>query len=350
MVIAAFWGVTGSISQWEGFTVLPSSGMDAYGCDLLGGHVTSARPDLVIILADAWPLNAAVIKGLPCPVALWMPVDADRLGAADERMLRESGAIPVAMSRHGEKSLKEAGFSPLYAPHGIDTSLFCPPADRDALRAQWGIADRFVIGANAANKDAIRKGYPEQMMAFARFRKKHPEALLLIHALPRMPGNQLDLEVLARRLGLGGAVMFSDQYRYVTGAISPSDLASWYGVLDLYTGCSYGEGFGIPLIEAQACGVPVVTTGASAMRELAGPGWKVAGEPFWNPVHEAWWTKPHVKAIERAYEKAHQQAAGKRQAAREFALGYDADSVLLDSWKPALDDIMARSGRAETAA
>jgi hypothetical protein len=202
VVISAFWGVTGTVSQWQGLTVLPSTGMDAYGCDVLGGHVAAAKPDLTVILADAWPLNAGVLKGLPCPVALWMPVDADRLGAADEKVLRESGAIPVAMSRHGEKCLLDAGFAPLYAPHGIDTSLFRPPADRDALREQWGIAARFVVGMNAANKDAVRKGYPEQMLAFSRFRKRHPEALLLIHALPRMPGNQLDLEVLARRLGL----------------------------------------------------------------------------------------------------------------------------------------------------
>ena len=351
MVLFANYGLNGAGSVWNGIPVLPAA-FDGTGCDILGAHVDSVKPDLVIILADAWPLNPQVLKALPCPVAAWMPVDcgradgepasAPRLGAADARMLHASGAVPVAMSRHGERALREAGFSPLYVPHAVDLQIFKPPADRDALRETWGVAGRFVIGINAANKDGLRKGYAEQLLAFMRFRKRHPEALLLIHALPQMPGCQLDLEALARRLGITEAVLFSDKYKYVAGLLSPRDMADWYGVLDLYSGCAYAEGFGVPLLEAQACGTPVVTTDASAMTELRGPGWLAPGQEYWNPVHEAWWRDPSVKAIERAYEKAFKLAASKRQAAREFALGYDADLVLLDHFKPALDSIMER--------
>ena len=345
VVIYANFGLTGAGSVWNGIPVLPAA-FDGTGCDILGAHVQSTQPDLVIVLADAWPLNPQVLAGLPCPVAVWMPVDCDRLGAADERMLRASGAVPVAMSRHGEKQLKAAGFSPLYVPHAADLQVFRPPADREALREQWSVTGRFVIGINGANKDGIRKGHAEQFLAFSRFRARCPEALLLVHALPQFPGNQLDLEVLARRLGIADAVLFSDKYKYVAGLLSPRDMADWYGVLDVYSGCSYAEGFGVPLLEAQACGTPVVTTCASAMAELRGPGWVVSGEPYWNPVHEAWWLKPSVTGIVRAYEKAHRMAAQKRAAAREFALGYDADAVLLDSWKPALDAIMERKAAA----
>jgi len=224
--------------------------------------------------------------------------------------------------------------------------VFRPPAERDALREQWGVTGRFVIGINGANKDGIRKGYAEQFLAFSRFRARHPEALLLVHALPQMPGCQLDLEALARKTGIADAVLFSDRYKYVTGLLSPRDLADWYGVLDILSLTSYAEGFGIPLLEAQACGTPVVTTDASAMTELRGPGWLVSGEPYWNPVHEAWWTRPSPKAIERAYEKAHRWAASKRADAREFALQYDADVVLLDHWKPALDIVAERKAAA----
>lgn len=347
-------GISGTSIRWEGMTVLPGA-FDGYGNDILAGHAANVRPDLVIILADAWPLKPQVLKGLGCPVAIWMPVDCGRVpgdrdgapavGAADARMLRESGATPVAMSRYGEKMLRAAGFSPLYVPHGADLSVFRPAADRDALRETWGVTGRFVIGANAANKDAFRKGWPEQLLAFARFRMRHPEALLLAHTLPQMAGNQLDLIALARRLGLdAGAVMFTDQYRYVTGALTPANMADWYGVLDAYSGCAYGEGFGIPLLEAQACGVPVVTTAWSAMTELKGPGWTVGGEPVWNPVHEAWWLKPSVQQIVKAYEKAHKMASSKREAAREFAGGYDADRIVKGHWAPLLDQFAARAG------
>jgi glycosyltransferase involved in cell wall biosynthesis len=247
------------------------------------------------------------------------------------------------MSRHGERAIRDAGFDPLYVPHGCDLSVFKPPVDRDALRRKWGVRNRFVIGINAANKDPFRKGWPEQLLAFARFRQRHPEALLLAHTMPNQPGNQLDLTVLARRLGLAGAIMFSDQYRYVTGALTPENMADWYGVLDVYSGCAYGEGFGIPLLEAQACGVPVVTTAGSAMTELKGPGWAVGGEPVWNPVHQAWWTKPSVREIDKAYEKAYRLAASKRQQAREFAEPYDVDRVVKEHWVPVLEKAVARN-------
>lgn len=352
--IAANYGLTGAGSVWNGIPVLPAA-FDGTGCDVLPAHVQSLKPDLVIILADAWPLNPHILKSLPCPVGVWMPVDcgradgepaeAPRLGTADAQMLRESGVVPIAMSRYGERALRESGFSPLYIPHAADLTIFRPPSGRDTLRKQWGATDRFVIGINGANKDGIRKSYAEQFLAFARFRKAHPEALLLVHTFARQPGS-IDLHVLARRVGISDAVIFSEEYKYVEGMLSPADLAGWYGVLDVYSGPSYGEGFGVPLIEAQACGTPVVTTNASAMTELKGPGWTVGGEPFYNAKHDAWWLKPGVKAIAQAYEKAFKLAASKRQAAREFAMAYDADAVLLDYFKPALDAIMERQAAA----
>ena len=108
----------------------------------------------------------------------------------------------------------------------------------------------------------------------------------------KYPTCQLDLQRLAARLGIEDSVRFTDQYAQVSGLMRPAHMAEWYNILDVFSNCAYGEGFGIPIIEAAACGVPAVVTDCSAMSELKGPGWSVQGEPFWNPVHEAWWVKP----------------------------------------------------------
>ena len=64
-------------------------------------------------------------------------------------------------------------------PHGIELDVFKPPADRDELRAAFGLGeDTFAIGINGANNDAIRKALPEQMLAFAKFHATHPDSLL----------------------------------------------------------------------------------------------------------------------------------------------------------------------------
>ena len=44
-----------------------------------------------------------------------------------------------------------------------------------------------------------------------------------------------------------------------------------------------------------------------------------------------------INGIAKAYEKAYRGAATRRQAARSFALEYDADDVAVEWWKPALD-------------
>ena len=88
------------------------------------------------------------------------------------------------------------------------------------------------------------------------------------------------------------------------------------------------------------------------MTELAGAGWKVGGEPFWNGQvagitgHNAWWKTPYADEITAAYEQAYAEkisgeAEVRRKRAREFAVQYDADLVLERDWKPVLAELEA---------
>jgi glycosyltransferase involved in cell wall biosynthesis len=112
-------------------------------------------------------------------------------------------------------------------------------------------------------------------------------------------------------------------------------MAKWYAQLDLYSGASRGEGFGLPLVEAQACGVPVVTTDASAMTELSGPGWLVSGQPTWQKGHHSTWVTPDIGELWSAYEEAYDGgAAARSDEARLFGVSYDADLVYQLNWQP----------------
>lgn len=344
VAISAFYGASGAPLNWGEHTVYPA-GQAPYGWDVITGHAAHFGADLVITCMDTYcmePEIAREMRRAGIKVAQWTPVDCEPLGVVDRTCLQVSGATPIAMSRFGERQLAAAILEPLYVPHGIDARTFHPVADRAGLRARMGLSDdTFIIGICSANKDQIRKAYPEQFWAFAQFHSKHPDSLLLVHAVAEGKSG-IDLQALAVEAGIDDAVIFSDQYAQIAGMISPQQLAGWYAALDLLSCCSYGEGFGIPIIEAQACGVPVAVTDASSMTELAGAGWKVKGEPVRNPVHRARWTKPSVRGIERAYENAY-AARGNRAAlagkAREFALAYDAAAVLTQYWKPALEAI-----------
>lgn len=340
VICSSYWGLSGSPTSWNNITVLPGFGNN-YCTPSLHQHAQRVNPDLIITLGDIWVMDAALLRELP--VAHWLPSDCRPMSLADRANVEASGAELIAMSRFGYDRFKEAGFNPVYVPHGIDMSTFRPPADKAEVRREMGVdPDAFVIGINGANNDAIRKSYPEQMLAFAKFAGKHPDALLALHASVHQEGGQ-DLEALAENLGITDRVRCVDQYRYASGLVQPGEIGDWYGMLDLLSCCSFGEGFGIPIIEAQACGTPVLTTDASSMPELNPLGMSVRGEPFWNGVHKGWWAKPLVSEIAAAYEKAYDSRENvPRDALREFAGEYSVEKVAERFMKPAVEELLGR--------
>ena len=351
VAISAFTGANGYVSEWEGFRVYPA-GAHPQGADSVSVNAAHWNADLVITLMDVWALGPDALKGLPA--AQWAPLDAGpspalpwlppSMSAGCRMCLEATGATPIAMSRFGEKLLPPAGFDPLFWPHGIDTTVFAPHPDRKGLRQALGIDDRFVIGIFAANMDNSRKGWQEQLTAFAKLHHRHPDTVLVLHTMAKNPTG-VDLEYMRDDLGLSkSAVQFSSQYLQTIGSITPVDVAATMAACDLVSACAWGEGFGLPIAEAQACGTPVVATDGSAMAEVCG-GWLVKGEPFYVVGNRCWWIRPNVDGILRVYERAYEKGAAyqaKRAAAREHALQYDVDHVAAQFMKPALEALEAR--------
>lgn len=346
VAISAFSGLSGSSIDWDGMRVYPAGDYE-FGIDVLIHHAADHQADVVITLMDFWKLSPIAPQLRSMRVLAWLASDCEPMSRMDQDVLNRSGAIPVAMSRFGQRNI-QAAFAdipaPRYAPHAVDTAVFRPPEDRAALRAELHPDDAFLIGICAANRDATRKGFPEQFEAFARFHAEHPDSRLMVHTKVRSPTG-FHLDQMAARMGIGDAVVFSDQYAQTAGVMTSEIMADWFGCLDVLSNCSYAEGFGVPIIEAQACGTPVIVTEGSAMTELAEYGWTVKGQPFWNPMHEAWWTRPDVSRIAEAYEKAYKErgkyrARDRREQAATFALAYySADYVVKEYWRPLLEAI-----------
>lgn len=334
VVISAFCGLTGAPMTWEGLTVLPS-GQYEYGIDVLPGHIDFVTPDVTIALMDVWKLGPIGETLSQHNVAAWVPVDCYPLSRLDHQFFAQFGVRPIAMSRFGEEQLRDAGHDPLYAPHVVDRETFKPLSheDRTRYREALDLNGKFVIGLCAANNDAVRKGFPEQMEAFRAFHAKHPDSVLLVHSIAKA-ARGLDLQRLAGELGMApDSLRIRDTYSQVSGMFDDTLLADWYGMLDVLSACSYAEAFGVPILEAQACGTPVVATNGSAMKEVANHGWFATGDPYWNHVHGAWWTRPDVRAITRAYEKALVQAPRRREESRTFTEHYDCQTAGEQYWK-----------------
>lgn len=360
VAVLAFQGHSGAIMNFEGIPHYPS-GKAQFNVDVAEAWCAHFGAEVLITISDLGNQDPAVwarLRARGVQVLHWVPVDTSEGGALpalsvnDHAMLTLGGGQPIAMSRSGERIMRAAGHDPVYVPHGIDTTVFAP---REMTRPEH-LEGKFIVAANAMYKDIYRKGFFELYGAYAAFHAKHPKSHLLVHSLTGY-GPDYDHDDLCRYWGLDGkSVSFTDEDVILAGLVSAEVLAGWYRLADVYVCASWGEGFGIPVIEAQACGVPVIGTDASATTELVplAAGWTVKSEPKWNPVHRRAWRAPSIAGIEEALADAYRLWRGpsreswrrRCERSRGFALGYDTDRVWDEYWAPVVKRIEAGDFRA----
>jgi glycosyltransferase involved in cell wall biosynthesis len=347
--ISAFYGLEGASITWQGMTVYPKA-FHPYGMDVVAQHAKDAGADVVITLVDAWVLDPQRITASGARWAPWFPVDHDPIPEPVQRSVKHAWH-PMVYSRHAESLAIEAGMDPIYIPHGVDTNVYAPMPQDEARRKLGFPQDAFIVGIVAANKGVpSRKALPTQLEAFAQFQRKHNDAMLYIHTHLGTEMEGLDLPGIMRSLGIPeDRVKVCDQYRNIMG-YGDGVMAGIYSAMDVLSSVTMGEGFGVPIIEAQACGTPVIVGGWTAMPELVGAGWTVtAHERVLTPM-QAYQYLPTcdgvLEALEASY--AHRGDASLRSQARAFAMRYDADEITQNYWGPALErmanDLAADAG------
>ena len=130
-------------------------------------------------------------------------------------------------------------------------------------------------------------------------------------------------------------VVFVDPYLLRTG-LGIETMAGIYTAMDVLLATSYGEGFGVPTIEAQACGTPVIVSDFAASSELVGDGWKIGGQPLWDAPQKAFFHVPNIGEIVDALQESYERERVRSEKAIEFAKQYEANFVYETYWKPTL--------------
>ena len=235
-------------------------------------HLWRRRPDLLHA-----PAFMAPLLPLGCPLVLtchdtiledgWQTFHpAWRLfhRLSMPRGLRRAAAVltPTQQTAHDLVRVYGVDAARLHViPHGLNP-VFRPvaPASVQAVLARLGVRPPFVLCVSA---QVERKNLVRLLEAFHRVRRAQvwPDLALV---LVGPPGNaSLRVQQTIARLDLQADV-------YCLPPVTDSDLAALYSGAALFVFPSLFEGFGLPIVEAQACGAVVVTSRDGAMAEVAG--------------------------------------------------------------------------------
>lgn len=322
------------------------------GDDVIAAHAKQffgADEGWIIPLLDVWSLTSPQLPSFN--VAAWAPVDHDPVPQMVVDFFDRSKARCIAMTRHGFAEFDRAGLNPAYIPLAVDTVTYRPTftttIDGRQVNGRQFLdlpEDAFVVGMVGMNKDPNdRKGFAEAFQAFAQFAKRRKNAILHVHTEKSGTGGGLNLPELAKMAGIpDDAIRFTNQYAYMIG-FPPNLMALMYTAFDVLLAPSRGEGFCVPLIEAQACGVPVIASNFTAQAELVGAGWTVGGQRWWDGPSRSWYQTANVFEINRALDKAYEADLEALQTdAINFAVGYDADTVYGTYWRPYLATLDTR--------
>ena len=335
LAVHANYGQTLGMGAWSGIPVYPA-GQDGFSQDNIWGHwldftAESDDPTVMVSLCDVWVLTNPNLAKID-RILSWVPIDHMNVPPKVEAWLRKDNVTPVAMSKHGLAACERKDIEAVYIPHALEKHWKPTPFQDDPFEG------RFVVTIPNANKGVMpnRKSFGENILAFAMFAKNHPDALLYLHTEPKSSYG-IDLVALVESAGIkANQVQFADPYQHRMG-IDDRTMAQIYTRTDVLLSATAGEGFGLPVLEAQACGTRVIVSNFSAQPELVGDGWIVDVQPQWNPTQLSWFCTPMIASIVDALEAAYEAGGGHSEEGVTFAQDYRADDVFRDRWVPLID-------------
>ncbi len=141
---------------------------------------------------------------------------------------------------------------------GVDP-IFTPARDSVDIRAKYALPEKFLLFLGTIEP---RKNIARLIRAFALAKReaKLPHRLIMVGAYG---WKYAEVNRAATAAGVAADVIF-------VGYAPQEEIAQWYRAADLFVYPSLYEGFGMPPLEAMACGTPVVTSNASSLPEVVG--------------------------------------------------------------------------------
>ncbi len=307
---------------WKFYGVLPTSDeetriyksnpVNQFGVYKFDAVVADFQPDIIFDPRDPWMLShIEKTRFRSCYKTVLMPtVDSAPQKAEWIEEIFKKADIITTYSRYGKRVLENEGVkvAEITSP-GVDLDIFCPK-DRHEARQEWEmpLTDKvLVIGTVMRNQK--RKLFPDLFEAYMEMRRRYPNDIavkrsaLLCHTswpyvgwdLPELirrnqiqrhiiftylcdacNGNFLSWILTTDKKGIGRCALCGKMAAHMPNThskVSDEVLARVFQSMDIYIQPSICEGWALPIVEAKACGLPVICHNYSAMEDhVENPG------------------------------------------------------------------------------
>lgn len=338
VAIHAQFGHQEYVDTWEGLTLYPRAS-DEHGIGTLKPHAVLHQADAVITHYDAWVYDP---KEIGAPWIPWFPVDSEPVTSFILDKIQRA-AYRITQTRHGQASVEERKLQCAYVPAAYDSTIYHPGASDWRERA-GKTADQFIVAVVARNTGRAggpsRKAFPQLLEGFKLFLDVRPDAFLYLHTLTN---GQVDIDREIQRLGIPDEnVSQCLPLELLSGLCSPQHMAEMYRAADVLLSPSMGEGFGVPIVEAQACGTPVITGDWTAMSEVTRSGIAIPKENSirWPEPSGADWRLVQPEAVAAALQAVAETTYDPAEVSASVA-DYEVETVLRDHWLPVLEEASA---------
>jgi len=343
IVCSAYYGlVEGGVLKINDVPVIPNVWGDDLGRQTVPYLTQRFNFSLQILHTDFWAFDW--FTQLPHPI-LYGPLDHVSYPEYYKQILKGFEDV-IMLTEFAKQEIEKDGIKCQVIPHGVDTKIF-KPMDKSKCRKRFNFSDdAFIAGVVAANADPEpRKGWDSLFDGLRIFFERNPDARknMFIFAFTKANDSRgFALGNLARMSGVYGNVFFPEHYAPLMG-ISDEEMAMLMNCFDVLCSCSRREGFGLPIIEAQACGIPVIGTNFSSIPELLNygkHGWLVKKKAWAYTPLNGKCVIPDEKDIAKKLEEAYFDTKLRKKYGRiayNFAQRYDWDKLMKEKWIPYLE-------------